>query len=42
MSELVSSYWVNFAKTGDPNGPGLPERPAFTIAAQNAMHLDPK
>jgi para-nitrobenzyl esterase len=22
MSDLMSSYWVNFAKTGDPNGPG--------------------
>jgi para-nitrobenzyl esterase len=42
MSDLVSSYWVNFAKTGDPNGPGLPEWPAFTIATQNAMHFDPQ
>jgi len=21
LSELISSYWTNFAKTGDPNGP---------------------
>jgi para-nitrobenzyl esterase len=42
MAELLSSYWVNFAKTGDPNGPGLPSWPAFTASAQNAMHFDAK
>ena len=24
VAELVQSYWVNFARTGDPNGGGLP------------------
>ena len=40
--DLVSSYCVNFAKTGDPNGPGLPAWPAFTVTSQNAMHFDTK
>src|SRR6185295_4209204 len=40
MSDLMSSYWVNFAKTGDPNGSGLPAWPAFSASAQNAMIFD--
>jgi para-nitrobenzyl esterase len=24
LADLMSSYWVNFARTGDPNGKGLP------------------
>jgi len=40
VSEQISSYWVNFAKTGDPNGAGLPHWPAFTDAAQQVMELD--
>jgi para-nitrobenzyl esterase len=42
MSELMSSYWVNFAKTGDPNGPGLPRWPTFTSSSQNLMVFDAK
>jgi para-nitrobenzyl esterase len=38
--ELMSSYWTNFAKTGNPNGPGLPVWPEFSVKDQRVMFLD--
>jgi para-nitrobenzyl esterase len=29
VSDTISSYWVNFAANGNPNGKGLPEWPAY-------------
>ena len=40
LSDLMSSYWTNFAKTGDPNGPGLPPWPAFSAADQKVLFFD--
>jgi para-nitrobenzyl esterase len=40
VADEISSYWVNFAKTGDPNGSGLPHWPAFTNTSAQVMNLD--
>jgi len=40
ISETVATYWVNFAKFGDPNGKGLPVWPRFTEASPKVMHFN--
>ncbi len=40
LAEIVADYWVNFAATGDPNGPGLPEWPAYEPEADVVQILD--
>jgi para-nitrobenzyl esterase len=40
LSDLIRSYWINFASTGNPNGSGLPQWPAFTENNQKVMFFD--
>jgi len=40
LADKISSYWVNFAKTGDPNAAGLPGWPAFDETTQQVLYID--
>jgi para-nitrobenzyl esterase len=42
VEKQVSSYLLNFIKTGNPNGPGLAEWPAFRAESGNIMEFGEK
>ena len=37
ISDQAQAYWANFARTGDPNGEGLPVWPKFTAKDQEYL-----
>jgi para-nitrobenzyl esterase len=40
LSRAIRTYWTNFAKTGDPNSPGLPPWPAWTSSEEGYLDFD--
>jgi len=40
LSETMMTYWTNFAKTGDPNGAGVPNWPKYDTTDNSIIHLN--
>jgi para-nitrobenzyl esterase len=41
LSDRMGAYWTNFAKTGDPNGAGLPSWTPFSTGTEDTLVLGP-
>ena len=40
VAEMMNTYWANFARTGNPNGKGLPEWPVYSSEKNEIMEFE--
>lgn len=40
LADQISGYWARFASTGDPNGPGAPHWPRYSLKDEKYLVLD--
>lgn len=41
LAQIMNTYWANFAKTGDPNGKGLPKWPVYNTQNEEILDIGP-
>lgn len=39
LADIIATYWTNFAKSGNPNGDGVPSWPSFTADTESVLYL---
>ncbi len=41
LAQIMNTYWANFAKTGNPNGEGLPLWPLYNTQKEEILDIQP-